>query len=483
MPGIDLRRWRWLESGLIPLASAVMRTAWLTPLMYLLLNNVFVAPSGVPYPGWLILVLLLGASALNGLVQEHPNAPAIMAGAGLLAVLLVLGYAFQFDASHPGRWLLRLLANLTDFRLAFPASLVVILATALLWRKGMTVVWDNYLELFKGFLTGVIALGAMLLLVSSATWEASGLNLWGLLLTFVFAALLSLATISAHQTLEVERLKDARVPPLSRQWLMVVGSVILAVILVGWVAAELLSPDAVQQLLRLLRPVWVAIRTAISYVILAIAYVVFWLLGPLLELVQSSMADNWDQATKELGERLEEEMELPEPAPTAGLPPALLLALRILGITLLVVGIAWLLYRAYRKRSRKARSKVLEQRESVLTTDLLAQQLRDLLASLRRKPAVSPFVPVAGEDPRVVIRRLYQQMLQRLSARGRARPPEVTPRAYARSVADLLPAGSEALTILTEAYLVARYAPDPPTWQQVAEASAAWEQIAAQLGG
>jgi len=143
MPGIDLRRWRWLESGLIPLASAVMRTAWLTPLMYLLLNNVFVAPSGVPYPGWLILVLLLGASALNGLVQEHPNAPAIMAGAGLLAVLLVLGYAFQFDASHPGRWLLRLLANLTDFRLAFPASLVVILATALLWRKGMTVVWDN----------------------------------------------------------------------------------------------------------------------------------------------------------------------------------------------------------------------------------------------------------------------------------------------------------------------------------------------------
>ncbi len=483
MPGTDLRRWRWLESGLIPLTSALMRVAWVTPLLHFALNNSLVAPAGVRFPAWLILALLLGASALDGLVQDRADAPAILAGAGLLAVLAVLAYLFQLDLAHLGRWLMRLFADLTDFRTAFPASLVVIVATALIWRKGMTVVWHDYIELFHGFITGVLVLGAMLLLPTRSTWDASGLSMWGSILAFVFSALVSLAMISAHQTLAVERLKDSRVPPLSREWLIVVGSVVLVVVLAGWLAAQLMSPESIQEILRLLQPVWVLIRTAILYVWWAIAYIFFWALGPLINLVQSSASDNWDNTTKGLAERLDEETQFPEPAATAGLSPALVTALQIIGVTLLVAGVVWILVRAWRRRSRRVTSAATEQRESVLTAELFAQQLRDLLAGLRRKPAVTPFVPVGGEDPREAIRRLYQQLLERLSARGRARRPEVTPRAYARSLTDLLPAGGPALHTLTEAYLVARYAPDPPTAQQVAEAGSAWEQLAAQLGG
>ena len=176
-------------------------------------------------------------------------------------------------------------------------------------------------------------------------------------------------------------------------------------------------------------------------------------------------------------------MELPEPTEAAGISPALLMALRIIGITVLVVGIALLFYMAYRRRKKRNGTRAADERESVLSGDLLTQQLRDFLASLRRKPAISPFVPLRGEDPRLVVRRLYQSMLRRMSTLGHARAPEVTPRAYARRLEDVLPGEDQAVSTLTEAYMVARYAPEPPTPEQVSNANRAWERIAARLEG
>ncbi|NLD73141.1 MAG: DUF4129 domain-containing protein [Chloroflexi bacterium] len=483
MLGIDFRRWQWLESGLIPLVSAMMRVAWLVPLLHLALNNVFVVPRGVAFPAWLILALLLGASALESALQEHPDAPLISAGVGLLVILAVLGYLFQLDVAHLGRWLTRLFANLTDFRSAFPATFVVVIATALIWRKGLTASWNDYAELFQAFVVGVLVLGLLLLVRSSDAWDQTGINVWGAVVAFVFSSLLALALISAHQTLALERIKDAHVPPVSREWLTVVGLVVAGVIVLGWAAAVLLSPESVKEILRLLSPIWIAIRTVITYIWLAFAYVFFWALGPLLEWLQAGVADNWENATERLAERLEEEMELPEPTEAAGISPALLMALRIIGITVLVVGIALLFYMAYRRRKKRNGTRASDERESVLSGDLLTQQLRDFLASLRRKPAISPFVPLSGEDPRLVVRRLYQSMLRRMSSLGHARAPEVTPRAYARRLEDVLPGEDQAVSTLTEAYMVARYAPEPPTPEQVTNANRAWERIAARLEG
>jgi hypothetical protein len=483
MLGIDFRRWQWLESGLIPLVSALMRVAWLTPLLHLALNNAFVVPKGLYFPGWLILVLLLGASAVESVFQDHPDAPAISAGTGLLAVVGVVAYMFGLDVANLGRWLTRLFVNLTDFSTAFPATLVVIVAAALIWRKGLTAAWQEYAELFQAFVTGVLVLGFLLLVRSSDAWDQTGISVWGSVVLFVISSLLALAMISAHQALAVERVRDVHVPSLSREWLTVVGLVVLAVVLLGWLTAEVLSPESVKEILRLLSPIWIAIRTALMYVWLAIAYVLFWLLGPLMEFISGAMSDNWEEATEGLRERLEEEMPLPEPGPSPGLDPALVMALRIIGVTLLVLGIVALFYFAYRRRKRRNGTHAADERESVLSGDLLAQQLRDLWASLRRKPAISPFVPLTGEDPRLVVRRLYQAMLRKMSALGRARAPEVTPRAYARTLGEVLPGEGQAVSTLTEAYLVARYAPDPPTPEQVTDASRAWERIATHLGG
>lgn len=482
MSGTALRRWPWLESGLIPLASASMRVAWLTPLLYFVLNNPFVAPRGVHYPAWLILAFLLGASALESALRDHPNGPSLAAAGGIAAILVALAVTLRLDVAHPGLWLRRVGVNLTDFSQAFPATLVVILATTLIWRRGMTANWHSYMELFRGFTVGVSVLGFLLLVSSGESWERAGISIWGSTLSFIVSALLSLALIGAYDVLHVEQLGEGHVPTLSRPWVVAALVVVAGVIVAGWLAAVLVSPGTLREVLRLLAPIWSVIRDAIMYVWLAFAYVIFWLLGPLLELLQARVSENWEEATERLAERLEEQMELPEPTPAAP-NPALQMALRILFITVLVLGIVLAFYMAFRRRSRQRRRRgILEERESVLSRDLLMQQLRDLF-SRRREEEPSPFLALTGEDPRQAIRRLYQRLLSRMSALGRARSPALTPRAYAHSLSDLLPSESQALETLTEAYLVARYADVAPTQQDVQEASRAWERIRARVGG
>jgi hypothetical protein len=64
---------------------------------------------------------------------------------------------------------------------------------------------------------------------------------------------------------------------------------------------------------------------------------------------------------------------------------------------------------------------------------------------------------------------------------GRSRPPNLTPRAYERTVQDLVPGERQALRTLTDAYMLARYSPDAPTEEQVREADRALHRIEAEL--
>lgn len=484
MPGIALRRWRWLESGLIPLASATMRVAWLTPLLYFLLNNNFVAPRGMHVPAWLILGVLLAASVVESALQEHPNGPTIAAGAGLLAILIVLAVVFRLDLAHPFLWLRRVFANLTDFRTAFPATLIVILATALIWRRGMTASWHSYRELFKGFTTGVLILGFLLLVPRPAAWEASGLNRWGSVLAFVVSALFSLSMIAAYESMANEMARGGAggtAPVLSRPWLGTALGVVFAVIALGWIGAQIFSPEAIKETLELFSPIWLAIRTAILYVWMGLAYIVFWALGPLLDILRAAVSRNWEQTAERVQERLEDQLEQ---VPQAAAEPSLLLQqiLRIAFIVMMVAVVALILYYGFRRRQRSRHAGIEEERELVWSKELLLQQIRDIFGR-RRAPEHSPFLALTGEDPRQAIRRLYQRLLSRAGELGRARSPSLTPRAYARSLSDLLPSEDKALTTLTEAYLLARYSPDTPTSQHVADANQAWDRIQAHLGG
>jgi len=73
-------------------------------------------------------------------------------------------------------------------------------------------------------------------------------------------------------------------------------------------------------------------------------------------------------------------------------------------------------------------------------------------------------------------------MLARAEALGLGRSPGETALAHGRNLEHNLPAASADLRALADAYQVARYAPAPPTPEQVQDACRAWERLDATLG-
>ena len=189
MNGIDWKHFRWIESVVIPVASAFVRVAWMTPVLGFVLNSVFVSPQGIHFPSWLVLVLLLGGSLTQVLLQDQPDGQSISVGVGFLVIGVVVAWLFRLDIAHLGTWVKGFFANLTTFSNGFPATLVVIVATALVWGRGMAASWNSYRELFQGFVVGVLVLGFMMLVTRTSSWEAIGLDMWRTMGTFLVSAL------------------------------------------------------------------------------------------------------------------------------------------------------------------------------------------------------------------------------------------------------------------------------------------------------
>ena len=147
------------------------------------------------------------------------------------------------------------------------------------------------------------------------------------------------------------------------------------------------------------------------------------------------------------------------------------------GTVLLVFALA---FRRYRPVSR---DDVAEERDSVLSLDLVRAQLGQLLRRRRQGPPGPPYVPLASEDPAVSIRRTYQTLLAAMAERGLARAPGTTPAEYLAQLVEALPEHRAGLALITAAYQRARYgtgAADgyaPAEAEVAAEAARAWAQI------
>ena len=123
-----------------------------------------------------------------------------------------------------------------------------------------------------------------------------------------------------------------------------------------------------------------------------------------------------------------------------------------------------------------------ELRESILSGDLLWAQLRQLF---RRRPPVaaqkSPYLDLTGspDDARLRVRRAYQGMLEWARSIRLPRAAGQTPGSYARLLAGAVPEAHEAIDILTQAYMQARYAAEAPALEVARSAEGAAAQLSA----
>jgi hypothetical protein len=265
---------------------------------------------------------------------------------------------------------------------------------------------------------------------------------------------------------------------------------IIAVLLgTGLALSAVIAPEVVGQGLG---AVWIIVRQAIlllwiivSIILLPVAYLLALFLRPLFEALTEfgesvglnelpALTESWD------GQILPGD----GPGVLARLPDGLQWV-----ALMMLIGLIGLAFAAALRRllsGRKPKNGVVETRETILSGELLQQQITDLwrsfLGRLRRDSDTpfNPFLSLEGEHPvRRDIRQVYQALLVVAQERGSPRPRSSTPGEYRPALENIWSSGQEGLDIITEGYISARYGSYPPPAEQASRVCEAWDALQA----
>jgi len=469
MAGAMWKRFNWLDGVVVPLLAGAMRAAWMTPLIHVALNNILVWPHGTHYPFGLVLLLLLGGAGTSYLLRNQRAARLRSAVVGIVVIGLVCLYLFPSGASSPQEWVKSLFTAMANTDQGLHPAILVILITAALWARGATLEFDDSDSLWRSFLTGIAAL-VCVLLISHSPYVTNGERMPGAISAFLLWGFLALALSSVARALWLERLRSGRSPSLSRHWLGVIVIVLAAVVLGGMILGQLFAPQAVARLLAAVRIVLGAVWQVIAFVATGLVYLLFLAIGPLLEgfrlrteSFQPKPQEFMPNLTEQFQDLFEKQAEQGKSLNVGWLLPVLL-----------IVFVAGLLILFWRRRRRERIVPLEESREIIWSRDLMIEQLRNLLRRRPKRQAPLPYFPLEGlADPRIRIRRAYQDLLRLGRQEGWPRRPWQTPLAYRKTLQSAWPQASEALEALTRAYIVARYGAQAPSPEEAEAAERA----------
>jgi hypothetical protein len=269
---------------------------------------------------------------------------------------------------------------------------------------------------------------------------------------------------------------------VDRYWIVTTFSIVAGVLLLGLLLGQVLAPGALIRALSWLKPIWDLLVRVFLLLVFIFAYLFFSLLEPLLAELEQRPPRDFSAFRSPLS--TPEEIELASEE-AAGIPPlfgTIVQVILILGAIALIAYIFMIAVRSRKEHQRLAEGEVVETRETILSMDLLRSQVLDLLNSLRGRRPPPMFVEAGlSDDPRRIVREIYQQVLARAIGLGSPRQPPQTPLTYQTTLRDLCPEERPSLEVLTSVYVIARYGAEPPTQDQVQAAQAAFDRIDAVL--
>jgi hypothetical protein len=463
----------WLEIVAIPLATAIMRVAWVYPLLAILTSTGFSGSVGVRVPAWLLVALSFGATLLAHLAGDTVEGMAVVVLTGLMACISVVMSVFP-PTEGLGNWFSDLIQQSLYWEQSLPPAPVIFVVMGLLWWRGMATRDMDHAKLTISFASGAFMMVVLLALTRILPPLLAPSLLTTAMLVYVVSGLATLALAGASHALSRNAYGGAL--QLSRHWFVAVVVVIGGVLLLGWVLGRIIAPDSITSLLDLLGPIWRLLGQVVYYLFYPIIYLLFLLLQPLFDWFQSLFDEQGrtPTPTPPVQETLEPLQEV-----AREISPALDYSLRGVVAVAVVLFLVFLFLRVLRKRNPKKKLGIVETRERILTWGLLREQIGNLLANARRIVPPPLFAPLAGafDDPRRVIREAYRRFLSLAIKRGRPRAESETPFSYRQRLLDLAPGHEKAVETLTDAYVAARYDHDPPTAEQAAAAKAAMDEI------
>ena len=505
-------RWNWYDDGLLPLILVGLRACWLWPWLALLRTWFYPRHAGEILPLAVLVALPLLSLTLarlgGGWTAGHhkPRAgrdePALWARGlaamvGLLAMLILAWsqvYRTDFGLLNAG-WLRQLGEDLIRWEAGIGVVSLVLMAAAYLWWRGTADAARpmSHEDMWSTFMAGV-ALWTLYLVAHTLTFgHVTGDALQGAVV-FLAIGMAGLAftslkiTTGLDMALGLDRQRAARAPAVNRYWLTSTGVVILAVLGLGFLLALVITPDLVARLLAvaawivdILWRILTAIILLFASILFLLAYYAAQLLRPLINRLLALL--NFEQAQQ----MLDNLATTPTPEAALADPAVIPDPFRWAGLLAFVILLLLAFALAMHRLRRPAPQAVDETRESILSMDLLGDQLASLLGRwrdrLRGQGSLSPFLSLDGEaGTRRVIRRIYQELLARSSALGAPRERSQTPAAFGRHLASgLLREQSAAVQAITTAYEVARYAAESPADRIAQAAQGEWTQIEAAL--
>ena len=512
-------RWSWLDDGVMPILLTLLRTCWLWP--WLGFVQYLLAPSepAAALPIWILVALpffgftlarqLTKPSSTEQIQERIPQLAAISWQARLLLALVGIG-AIVFVL-----WwqLMRMDYRFLDFQwplllaerfIHWPpdgisAAVLIALAGVFLWLRSLLDVQSamSHDQVWATIATGFSALAIYLMLTAAAGYGSTA-DSAGLIISFLILAMVALAFSSLKVTVGLDRALSFRSrrgtasPTINRYWLLSVFLVIVLLVGGGLLLAALISPDTLAALLNWAR----TIVTFVGQIILtAMVYVGYLLLLAAVYIARLL----WPLIQRFLPEEVEEQpFQLPQaPEPFATQIPTTEEVLVVsdtyryigLGATICVVILVFVL--VLRRWRLRATEELEEERESILSGELLQSQLGNLWQRLSERfnpaAALAPFLSLDGEpSARRQIRQIYQQLLMAASRSGTMRQRHATPGEFSPNLIRLLEreadsapdtAMSNAMETITQKYMIARYAEDEPSATDLEAAQEAWKTI------
>jgi hypothetical protein len=248
--------------------------------------------------------------------------------------------------------------------------------------------------------------------------------------------------------------------------------------------------------------VWNGITAVIGWIAVGVAFVLFWIISPVIALYQLIFGTSHQRAQQTAPPASQK--PLPTGRHGASLPTEWLVIGQWVLIALGVILLILILIRALRSFAARRRDEGTdEEREDLGAANVLGAQLRALLASLaaryqRKPPAEEAADTLASHS----VRALYRRLLRQAASQGLGRHAAETPQEYAqrigpavalmppaRSISGSVPASAgapefldEGLEAVTKTYERARYGDYEPPAAQLASLTADVERLLQRMG-
>jgi len=473
-----LKTWDWRSAALS--FTLICAEAMLVSLVVGLIESPGTISTGRTggIPPLAILVAMIVAAAIPRLVEAFqlwsPDYE-IAIGAGIVLTLVGLLYVGAFRQYTPWNpeWF-RQAVRAYIFRPTMAQSSVWLITIVIVytWARGRLRETPSLDTTYTMLRVGVLVVAVTsILTVTAQETNTPGRAYVHLLVVGFFFFALSAVTLAR---LQIEGLRaQGRLGP---QWIGPLVLPVALILIVGLLAAAILSHTFLQTVTAILHPLFVVLNFILDLIIAVISWIAY-----LFYLVLSSFVN------KITGGKVAELPRLTTPPrqvadqanhKVASLPDSI----RFILLAIVLVGIIWLLTRfIFRRPTRRQRGN--EERESVMDWNEVGAGLKGMLANLAarlRRTGADPWADLRG-DPRwqytLRVRTLYSRLLHRGARAGAPRLPSAAPREHVPPLEGVYPHAGAPLLTITDVYRAARYSDRPATADDATAAETAFHTI------